>query len=151
MYRLQLIGEPYSAIHIRNTDMKTDYSDALNELAANRVSPLFVATDNKDVLEHFKSTLLSSRIFSFSDLGHNAGQTLHLNIKSTEEAFARNKDAILDLLTLARADRLTLCKSDKNGIPKSGYSGYSLLARNLNKSQNVLKTLVGRDDVDHLW
>lgn len=149
--RLRAIGGPYSAIHVRNTDITTDYSDSLRELAALRVSPLFVATDDKSVLEHFRNELRSSRIFSFSDLHPEAGRPLHLNLTSEKEAHTRNKDAILDLLTLAQANKLIICKADKDGIPKSGYSGYSRLAQHLNSNRNLMKSLVCRNEIEHMW
>ena len=148
--RLRAIGGPYSAIHVRNTDITTDYSGSLRELAALRVSPLFVATDDKSVLEHFRDELKSSRIFSFSDLHPEAGRPLHLNLKSGKEAYIRNKDAILDLLTLAQANKLFICKADKDGIPKSAL-GYSRLAQHLNSNRNLMKSLVCRNEIEHMW
>jgi len=146
--RLRTIGGPYSAIHVRNTDLTTDYSGSLKELAALRVSPLFVATDNKSVLEQFKSELTSSRIFSFSDLHPEAGRPLHLNLKPGKDAYIRNRDAILDLLTLAQANKLFICKADKNGIPKSGYSR---LAQHLSSNRNLMRSLVCRNEIEHMW
>jgi hypothetical protein len=72
-------------------------------------------------------------------------------LTSEKEAHTRNKDAILDLLTLAQANKLIICKADKDGIPKSGYSGYSRLAQHLNSNRNLMKSLVCRNEIEHMW
>ncbi|APC01066.1 hypothetical protein [Polynucleobacter asymbioticus] len=136
--RLSLIGDNYSAIHIRNTDMKTDYKVAILQLKNVQFKKLFVGTDNVETLEYFIEEF-GDRIYSFSCLPQADGKPLHyFSDKST--AFQRNKDAILDLIILAKSPDLHIVKVLNNEF--SEYSGYSRLANLLNKDSQLLDTLI---------
>jgi hypothetical protein len=145
--RYRQIRPRYSAIHVRNTDLNTRYADALAKLKSSSTEPLFVATDNRTVVEEFRSALGDDRVFSFASLPTNAGQPIHIieQPESHDEVFQRNSDAILDLLLLSLAQKLHLLEVYNNKHGK--YSGFSVLAYNLWSSKIVLKHLIANSDV----
>jgi hypothetical protein len=145
--RYRAIGKQYSAIHVRNTDLTTHYEAALAKLQGSSPEPLFVATDNRMVVEEFRSALGSDRVFSFASLPSDAGKPIHIMEQPEPEAevFRRNSDAILDLLLLALSRNLHLLEVSNN---KHGrYSGFSVLAYNLWSSKIVLKHLLADSDM----
>lgn len=146
--RLQEIGQPYAAVHVRNTDMKTNYADVLEKLAGTRLPVLFVATDNGEVLEDFRAKLKRTKIFSFASLPGDGGRPLHIN-PSQDTARQLNSDALLDLLTLASARQLTICRT--LNAPESKFSRFSLLAKRLHRNRALVNTLVQRLDYELLF
>jgi hypothetical protein len=144
--RYRAIGTRYSAIHIRNTDLNTRYEAALAELKGGVAEPLLVATDDRKVVEEFRSAL-GDRVFSFASLPANAGKPIHIMEQPEPEleVFRRNSDAILDLLMLSLSRKLYLLEVYNNRHGK--YSGFSVLAQNLWSSKIVLKHLVADSDI----
>lgn len=130
--RLQHLGEPYAAVHVRNTDIKSSYKEAVAALAG--VDRLFVATDSAEVLEAFRSAL-GDRVVSFTQPSTNV--PLHYQASDPRQ---QNIDAILDLLTLALAHRLYLVELSNCSWAK--YSGFSLLAYSLKGTPSVLSSLI---------
>lgn len=59
--RLAVIGRHYVALHIRNTDYRTEYEEWLTQNPGKFVSPVFVATDNRATVAHCRSTLGAKR------------------------------------------------------------------------------------------
>lgn len=145
--RVNGIGAPYSAIHIRHTDYKTNYQHALSELKDSPREPLFVATDNRRVLEEFQTALGSERVFSFSSASLSEGEPVHTLQLSRTDAFNRNQDAILDLFMLALSEKLYLLKlENKRDTRFSEYSGFSRLANNLWSSKTALKEIISKPE-----
>ena len=142
--RLLLLPTGYRAVHIRHTDLKIDYTKTLQALAASGTRPLFVATDNANVLADFCRSLAGTAIYSFSELPQNGGKPIHMS-PPWQVAEARNRDAILDLLILAAAQELVVPHG--SGADGKSRSGYAVLAEGLNKNRDILTKLIGRFDV----
>lgn len=142
--RLNIINAPYTAIHIRNTDYTTNYQSLLSQLSTRPIlldcKHLFVATDNITCLEYCRSVLPEIRIHSFTKFPNQVGQPLH-RLSADDNVYDRNKDAILDLLMLALADRLILLKIDPNQFGVR-VSGFSRLARALQGDRATLSSLI---------
>ncbi len=139
------IGSPYTGIHIRNTDYKTNYEKFLLDFRPQPDEALFLATDNRSTLEEFQQTLGRDRIYSFSFLPATSNP-IHSGKQPPEEQFIRNRDAILDLLMLALSHKLYLFKLEQNHIGAT-YSGFSRLAQDLWESKIVLKHLISRPEI----
>lgn len=143
MRRIDSIGAPYSAIHVRHTDYQTNYRQAIEELKCAPDGLLFVATDNRRVLEEFIAELGEERVFSFSASSLSSGEPIHRLRPADAGSFARNRDAILDLFMLALSEKLYLLKlENKRDTTFSAYSGFSRLARNLWSSKTALKHMI---------
>lgn len=139
--RLRAIGGPYAAVHVRHSDLRSDYAGLLEKLRSRRAARLFLATDNAAVLDEFRSGLGEATVFSFSSLPGERGQALHRMVGSAPEQSRRNREAVLDLLTLAFSAQLHLVPVVDYAASK--YSGYSMLASQLWHSKVVLKYLLG--------
>ena len=81
---------------------------------------------------------------SFSRAISTDGGPIHHEHLAGDTAFARNRDAILDLLMLALAKELVLFELEPNkfGIR---HSGFSVLAKDLRSANSILKGLIGRE------
>ena len=142
--RLRKIGTSFSALHIRNTDYKSHYSERLAELSKTICEPVFVATDNADALEDCKAAFGSTRVHSFSELPMSVGIPIHMNVPAGAVARRRNRDALLDLLTLALARELHLF--EVANFRPGKYSGFSVLARDLAMAKPLLAKILSRKD-----
>lgn len=139
--RLEQFEKPYVAIHIRNTDYKTDYRSQLQEIKQKLAGPVFIATDNFDTLNDCREILGANNVVSFSNIPQKQGRPLHLHLSSADDIRQLNSDAILDLFTLALAKHLVIFKVENNRF--SPYSGYSMLAKQLNQNKCLLSMALG--------
>lgn len=148
-YRLRSIGGGYIGVHIRHTDYRTDYNELLNNLKTSSPRRLFLGTDSKAVLDHFRTELRDTEIFSFTKMLSNDGQPIHIKRESLNEAeiYERNRDVILDLLILALSSKLLFSKIHSNSMSLGPYSGFSLLAHNLWASKITLKHLLEKSNI----
>ncbi len=127
--RLEIMGGEFDGVHIRHTDLKSDYSPALEFFKQRDFQKLFVATDNAEILDEFRAQFGAQRIHSFAQLPKDTGTALHLSKPDGESMDQFNRDAILDLFTLAFSQHLFICQTINN--PFWNCSGFSILARAL--------------------
>jgi hypothetical protein len=140
--RLTSIGGAYSAFHIRHTDYETDYVGRVRKLAAKISGQIFVATDNRAVVDFFKTVFGEKRIITFSKLPDVAGKPLHYD-NDFEDMKRLNREAILDVLTLALAKRYIFFPRETGKFAlQSSYSGFSVLAARLRNSPKLLKQIL---------
>jgi hypothetical protein len=135
--RLARIGGSYSSVHIRHTDYSTDYKDRILALRPQIVGSLYVATDNREVLDFCREVFGAERVFNFSVFPAVAGEPIHDNLKMDPRQ--SNLDAICDLLILAMAKSyhfFPISNSPGGGL---GYSGFSRLAELLHKDKKLLQ------------
>lgn len=142
--RLRSLPASYAALHIRHTDYMSHYRSLLSKLRGMRLSDVFVATDNVDVLGEVREELSGTKVHSFSVLPDNGGKPLHV-MPDRSTAGSLNRDAILDLLTLSLARRLFVAPLSNND--RKPLSGYSRLAVTLASNRQVLRQIIERADV----
>lgn len=130
--RLELLGDRFSAVHVRHTDLQSNYHDLIESLKSSSLNNIFVATDNRQVLQDFYEALGHNRIKSFSTLPANAGRTLHHTKQQDISQATANSDAILDLFTLTFAEHFSF--GTINNKPTSEHSGFSILAKTLQEN-----------------
>ena len=145
LWRLKVIGERYSAVHIRNSDYKTKYEQKIDQLGASVVGPVFVATDNRNCLTYCRTVFGADRVKSFARLPAVAGEPLHRG--GAPDVYEANRDAIVDVLLLALANTFYAFELEKNGTGTK-YSGFSTLAMSLYASKPLLSQLIARADPD---
>ena len=103
--KAKLIKVPYIAIHIRNTDIVTDYKKIYltNKNLIHKYSLVYVATDNKNVISYFKNKNLNVKNFTqFPKLKH---KNLHSSNLSCETKF---KNLFTDMYMILKADKVIL-------------------------------------------
>lgn len=139
--RLSQLPCPYAAVHIRNTDLTTDYASMLMELQRRKLPVLFLASDDSSVVEIFRTSLPATKVVSFTNLQGNSGTPIHKAL-ALKDAPQLNTDTILDLLTLALGSPLLLART-REAESISKLSGFSMLAANLNQNKGALMNLLG--------
>lgn len=149
--KLSLIGSPYPAVHVRHTDILSDYSKVMDEIAGQSYGKLFLATDNRKIVREFREVFKETVIFNFSDLPEQEGKPVHLQNKLTpSERHSVNQQAITDLLLLAFSSNLHtndhswFVRPDGSEIPQHDGGGYSGLARALHSNPSLTQTLIQR-------
>ena len=140
--RQRLIGPEYTGLHIRNTDFQTEYAASLEELRSKICGPLFVATDDRNAIEHCQTLFGEERVFSFAKLPDDSDKPLHY-VHYPAGTYEANSDAILDLLMLALSKQLYLFRLMPNRH-RATYSGFSVLAVNLKASAPLLRQLLSK-------
>ncbi len=138
--RLSVLGKSYTGLHVRNTDYKTDYQDSIIALKEKIIGNVFVATDNREVVDFCREVLGAERVFSFSKLPDIAGFTTHYDMQNDQNQ--ANMDAISDLILLSLAHKLHYFPIASNGGWTPKYSGFSLLANYLHEHPKVLQSLM---------
>jgi hypothetical protein len=142
--RLRTISGPYVAIHIRNTDYRTDFIPQLRALPLPDTAKIFIAADNGETARQAREFLHRHEVFSFSSFPDHMTLPLHRIHMESDQAFTRDHDVILDLFTLALAQRLFIFKLNAEW---DGYSGFSRLAYNLWQHDYLLDQMIGRRDI----
>jgi hypothetical protein len=130
------LPESYDAVHIRHTDVTTDYKTLLQMLTPYiRGDVLLICTDSMEVLEYSRSSLQGVKVVAIANIPDSNGQSLHHNASLTDRHI--NIGTIADLLAMSRAKRLFLPP------PSLGYpSGYARLAVQLRSRQYLVHQLL---------
>lgn len=138
--RLKSIDGEFIGIHIRNTDIKTEYFDEMfTILSLSAGTKIFISTDSltSKLQVEAAANLYGCKVFSFTKKLSKNDLPIHRNVSLNEnDVKSRNVDAILDLLTLVLASKLYYFKT-KNGH----ISGFSRLAENLSNSPFKIRLL----------
>jgi hypothetical protein len=108
----------YSAVHIRNTDMRCgDIDNFINSLPF-RDEPFFISTDDINSLNKVKQIY---NVIHFSNIS-NVTNSMHLDEVDNIEKRSRNIDSVVDLFLLSFSHNL---------IGSTHHSGYFILAKEL--------------------
>lgn len=148
--RLGPLGEGYKAVHVRNTDIRTDV-DRLFQGIAPLVHghTLLVCSDDARVIDRARSFFSSSRVVSVSEVPDRNGAPLHHGEAMGDASMCRKQavDAIVDLLSLGGADTVYYAKDSVHGAGVSQrrmVSGFSRLAHHLSQNKCVIDALLRR-------
>jgi hypothetical protein len=138
---LDVCGDDFDAIHVRNTDIQSDYKElfinARKRLSGRRV---LVCSDDSAVIVAAKELLPESSVFTVTTTEATNGSPLHKlgRARSPEQRRLLNFNMIVDLICLSRSRKLLIA------TPKSGsLSGYSALAKALHGRVDVVDQLLG--------
>ena len=134
--RLANLESPYLALHVRYTDMQTAYEDYFESISEDvKGKTLLVCSDNVACVDHAKRYFTESDIVTVSSIPDTGGRPLHYN--SALDRYATNVDALVDLLAMAGSKTVLFAKTARG--TKSGFSG---LARHLNRRPNIVRHLL---------
>ena len=138
--QISALGQGYAAVHIRHTDMQTDWHWFLTKLKGKlRGRTVLVCSDNADVIKAAASILCNSAVKTISDILPTDGRPLHLRDDLVAEAYQRvMKSALRDLFALGGASDLFLTASKTGSM-----SGYSRLAGEICLNKDVLASILG--------
>jgi hypothetical protein len=110
---------------------------------------LFVTTDDIACLEACRNKFSDINLISFSKLPQNSDRPIH-RLTELDDAYQRNKDAILDLLMLALSHKFIFFELKENRWGAK-YSGFSMLAVDLRNSKTVLREVISRPELNIGW
>lgn len=135
--RYEKIPKPYLCIQVRNTDYKCDYIKLYNENInlIYKYKNIYVASDDENVINFFKSNNLGLNIFNFTTFNNsnnNSNENIYKNLHSNDSIDSNTKilDLMSDIYIISMSDKLlsnskgqfiTLvrnCHADKNNIIK---------------------------------
>ena len=139
MSKISTLPEAYDSVHIRNTDMKTDYQRFFSDIADNvKGKKLLVCSDNYDVIAYAKTNLPAKEIITISDIPANGEIPLHDRDSYTQDELYTNAlNTFVDLFSMAFSNNLHISKNISGG-----FSGFSILAVNLFKNKDILKDIL---------
>ena len=144
---IDLLPPGYAALHLRNTDYRTDIDrvvHALRDQVAGR--DLLVCSDDATAFDRVCAGLPATRVHRLTVPAFDDGKPLHITAKA-HGAEVRNRvasDALLDLCALAGATTLFtahLTEHDSKMTPKK--SGFSRLAERLGGEKRRLRWFLG--------
>jgi hypothetical protein len=123
--RWRALPKPYLGVHIRHTDIKGDIGPVLPLFERYR-GPVFLATDSAAVQARIR--ILRPRGLFTTDIPDFGGNALHFERVTGAMKTRVNMTAVVDLVLLALAE---------NVYAAPGRSGYSILAKALNRTQQT--------------
>jgi len=158
--RIDQLPAGYSALHIRNTDYRTDVEMVLAAIRSQVVGQdLLVCSDDPEVLLAIRLGLPDTRIHQITTLVLDGGVAQHLHGLRAENS-QRHQIAtvsIIDLCAMAAATTLyvPVLHSKKNGIKAdftgmNKLSGFSILAAHLCADKQRLRRLLGKAGIGFL-
>ena len=125
--RLLPLGGDYDAIHVRHTDLSTDYVRLFQRcrgLFAGR--HLLVCSDSVAVKRCAREVFADSTILSVADIPDTAGEGLHWSALSDPRRAA--VDLFCDLVAIARSRTFVFTAVERQSGRRAGFSGFSVLA-----------------------
>lgn len=139
---MESLGAPYSAIHIRNTDLRTDHRRLIRHVRRRHAAGmLLVCSDDPRAVE-FAKKLMPGRVTAFHgrSRSHDPAGTLHKLISHPDPAARRHAavHALTDLMALANAQQVFCGHTMAHRI-----SGFSFLACHLCCNKGLVDALMG--------
>jgi len=144
----------YDAIHVRNTDHKTDYKPFFDELKSKLDKTTVLCTDDYECQQYAKSFFGEKLkiLTDIPDLSSSEIKTLHLN--KNIDRYKTNVDALTDLFLLACSVEIfsiPCCESRGTYyglkiyvLPGERISGFLKLAKSLHDNKGIIKNLLYR-------
>lgn len=131
--RIAHLNGNYCAVHVRNTDLKTNYESLFRRiLPETKNRRVLVCSDDAAVIEYAR-LYFPSGILTSSEIPDTRGAALHYSADRKKHAI----DAIVDLIALGKAEKLYFSVHAKGGV-----SGFSRLAAHLSQNKYVIENLL---------
>jgi hypothetical protein len=128
----------YRAVHIRNTDYRTDYMPFFRAIRANVAGrTLLVCSDDATCRDAARAFCTDGRVLTVADIPDTGGESLHFFTGG--DVRAKNLAMLTDLFALAGAEELFFTR-----VAQGVYSGFSSLAYALRRRPDIVKRLLGR-------
>lgn len=148
--RLAPLGRGYKAVHVRNTDIQTNFEQLFTRIAPLvEGHTLLVCSDDRQVIERARRFFVSSRVVTVSDIPDRQGAPLHRATDADEAVrFTQALNAVIDLLALGGADTVHYTTDSVYGTETKRQrmpSGFSRLASHLSRNKHAIDALLGRD------
>ena len=145
---LSLLPEIYASIHIRQSDMKTDFKP-LFAFANRRLEssePILVASDSDEVIQPAREMFGKNRVIILDQAFERNGDPLHAVAASTghEGRATRTREMFGELFALSCATNLFFADVNE----RAGVSGFSRLGAHLAQHPEIRASLLRQSLVD---
>jgi hypothetical protein len=139
--KLSSLPPIYNAVHVRNTDITSDYGSLVsNPTIQDSSIPLFIASDDANVFSWFASAFPRHSLVRLSTHQHSSSLGLH-KASGAQPPRSRNIEAICDLLALAQSKHLVIAAPVERKVP----GGFSRLAIDLHGDSRLRAQLLRSD------
>jgi len=128
----------YDAVHVRNTDIKTDYKTFFNRISPKIKRKLVLCTDSFEC-QQFAKSFFGNRLVIVSEIPDTKGESLHDN--SNFSTYQQNLNVLTDLMILACSKRFFAMKPTQWKFWKFN-SGFSRLAAMLHFRKDLVRKLL---------
>jgi hypothetical protein len=137
--RLEKLPRSYVGVHVRNTDVRTDYKTFFEEISeALQGKSCLICSDDRRCIDYARQFFTECDIHTVSEIPDTGGARLHGY--GSSDMLKTNVDAVADLIGLARSSTII---RPRRGI---GYSsGFASLAMELHWRPRLLKGLIDLD------
>jgi len=132
--RIKRLGERYSAVHVRNTDIQTNFKELFQRIGPEvKGKRLLVCSDDAAVARYARSYFRDSEVLVSSEIPDTGGTPLHGPGGDKLHAI----DAIVDLIALGQSEELYFAVPERGTI-----SGFSGLAAHMSRNKYVINALL---------
>lgn len=140
--KIRKLGSNYAAVHIRHSDLKTDWRKFLRSIRrALRGRTVLICSDSSEVIKAAPLILKDSTIRTVSELVYTDGQPQHRRLGASDESRnATMRAALVDLLAMGAASDLFITCHDQGAT-----SGFSRLAASICRDKSFVNSLLGID------
>lgn len=132
----------YISVHVRHSDMQTDYQGLFAHVKRRNVDklPVFIASDNDAVVDDARSILGSDTCFTLAKVSERKGNPLHDASPNLSDADRRIRtvEALSELFALCGADQFFYTEVTN----RTGVSGFSRLAAYLARNPCLRRALL---------
>jgi len=149
--KLNKLGNDYDAVHIRNTDYRSNYIDFLKKNQNKLIQrTVLVCSDNFNVVESAKEILKDSNIISFNkfynlDINSNISYPIHRQwFLSENQIFENNINTLCDLIGISKSNNYYYTSINNSTVL---VSGFSKLGENLKNNKELVNSLLGLDKI----
>lgn len=132
---IESLGD-YDSIHVRNSDLTTNYKRFFDELKDKVRGKVVVCTDDFECQEYSKR-FWGDKLVTTHSIPDTKGKPLHQAKLSMADRYRVNVEVLVDLLILASARNFYKCKTNE-GME----SGFGLLVESLRSNPRVIKHLL---------
>jgi len=145
--KINFIGFDYDAIHIRNTDYKSEYATFLEKVKLKTLGrKIFLCTDNPDVIRVAIETMDQTEIVfieKYFPKSKTNNTPIHFQWGLAKGAIhLNNLNMLAELIGMAKSKNLFYPNLSEN-INQIKFSGFSLLAENLKSRPALVDQLMG--------
>lgn len=129
----------YIGIHVRNTDLKTDFKPFFDEIYQ-KVSDqnILICSDDSNVIHYAQNFFKNSDVYTLSPIPQLNQKPLHLQqYSSRHEKWAATINSIRDLILLGNSDEILFVETQAGHT-----SGFSRLAQYLFKNKKLINQLL---------
>jgi hypothetical protein len=145
--KINFLGVDYDAIHIRNTDYRSEYATFLKRINLKSLGRrIFLCTDNPDVIRVAKETMGQNEIVvieKYFPKSKTNNSPIHFQWGLSKEViYLNNINMLAELIGMAKSKNLFYPNLSEN-IHQPKFSGFSLLAENLKSRPTLVDQLMG--------